>query len=171
MLKKSVETLVLPVDWILSPIEALFNQKEVNQMWKRFVWNNEITNYEVSENGEIKSLFTGKILKQSPTKDGYFSVILHLRNGEKGFRVHRIVALAFIDNPESKPYVNHIDGNKRNNVVTNLEWVTPRENTLHAIKIGLMPPTKCIGVIQYDLDGTKIRKFPSLSEASRSTKI
>ena len=60
------------------------------------------------------------------------------KNGiRKDFKIHRLVAIHFIDNPDNKPFVNHIDGNKLNNNVNNLEWVTEKENTQHAIKTGL----------------------------------
>jgi hypothetical protein len=79
------------------------------------------------------------------------------------------VAIAFIENPENKPYVNHIDGCRSNNSVENLEWCTPAENTQHAVKTGLMSPTREKRVIQYSLNGEKIQEFISLSEAARQT--
>lgn len=65
--------------------------------------------------------------------DGYLTVGLLIGGKQKIFRVHRLVAMAFIPNPENKPYINHIDGNRKNNCVGNLEWCTQKENVIHAI--------------------------------------
>lgn len=64
--------------------------------------------------------------------DGYLNVGLRKEGKQKKFRVHRLVAQAFIPNPEGKPYINHIDGNRKNNHVENLEWCTQKENVYHA---------------------------------------
>lgn len=94
--------------------------------------------YFITEEGLIYSAKTKKVLKNTLSKSrGYYRVTLMLQGCKKNYEVHRLVALAFIPNPENKPQVNHIDGNKLNNHVSNLEWVTDRENKLHGWNIGL----------------------------------
>lgn len=97
--------------------------------------------YLVSDNGEVYSLRSKKILKPDIDKDGY--EIYRIYNEEhkrKTFKGHRLVGLTFIDNPNNLPIVNHIDGNKRNNHLSNLEWCTNKYNVQHAVKTGLMTP-------------------------------
>lgn len=99
--------------------------------------------YEVSNLGRIKSLrrqilagsrkyiLRGRFLKQRCDKDGYLLVDLHNQGNVVTFKVHRLVAEAFIENPQEKPQVNHKDGNRANNLLQNLEWVTDSENKYH----------------------------------------
>lgn len=99
-------------------------------MWKT------VDNYEkyaVSDDGYIKNIRTGKILKNRPDKDGYSRVELYSENG-KGHpkKVHRLVAQAFLKYDPERDQVNHINGNKTDNRVENLEWCTRSENTRHA---------------------------------------
>lgn len=101
----------------------------------------------VSTEGEIFSLRTNKILRCGISKNGYavLSSRLDGRNGKAiCLKIHRLVAEAFIPNPENKPYVNHIDGNKTNNFVENLEWVTAKENVQHGIKLGLFDASHAV---------------------------
>lgn len=97
--------------------------------------------YEVSNEGKVRNLNTGQILKSYETKDGYFIHRLSKgRRGGKTVKVHRLVAIAFIPNLENKPTVNHKDGDKSNNLVNNLEWATRSEQTQHSYNLGLKKP-------------------------------
>lgn len=103
----------------------------------------EFEMYEVSNLGRIKSFALypdGRILKPSVTRDGYLRTALTKDSKVKHLSIHRLVALAFIPNPENKPEVNHINGIKTDNIVDNLEWSTSSENQLHAFKTGLQTP-------------------------------
>lgn len=97
--------------------------------------------FSVSNYGRVYSKRSGKTLKNGKSKSGYpvISTRIGGRNGEAICRkIHRWVAECFVDNPDNKPYVNHKDGDKTNNYYENLEWVTNRENTIHAYETGLM---------------------------------
>ena len=98
-------------------------------------------NYMINRDGKIYSLNRNIFLKYTEDKDGYYKVKL-CNNGEiKTVMVHRIVAIQFIENKDSKKnLINHKDGNKKNNNVENLEWVTSKENTQHAINTNLYKP-------------------------------
>lgn len=88
--------------------------------------------YLVSLVGEVFSLRRGKILKARPTKNGYLQVVLYDGNGgRESVFIHRLVASAFLPNPEGKPQVNHKNGTKADNWVGNLEWATASENQRH----------------------------------------
>lgn len=99
--------------------------------------------YEISNLGRVKSLPRNgtvkheKIVAQKHTHLGRLEVGLNKRDKKKMFLVHRLVAKVFIENPENKPCVNHIDGNPLNNKVENLEWCTHSENMKHAFRTGL----------------------------------
>ena len=96
---------------------------------------------EVSNFGEVKS--HGKIIKGEITSGGYCRVHISHKGVQYKFLVHRLVAEAFILNPKHLPEVNHIDGNKQNNSVDNLEWCTRSQNTSHAFKTGLRNYNGC----------------------------
>lgn len=142
--------------------------------------------YSVSNMGNVKSLarqvynHTGfinkpeRILRQHDDMKGYPRVYFDKDKKTKFVPVHRLVALAFIPNPENKPQVNHIDGNKHNNCVDNLEWCTNRENQLHAIRTGLNDHSKYHSgrayraVLQIDLKTNKvIAEYKSIAEAKQ----
>ena len=94
--------------------------------------------YMVSNQGRVYSKGRKKILTMKNNHDGYLRIQIYAGNNTCRFvSTHRLVALAFIDNPENKPFINHKDGNKANNTVSNLEWVTQKENIIHAWETGL----------------------------------
>lgn len=123
-------------------------------------------------------LYTAKILKACKNGQGYINTQLrHLDSSFETFKVHRLVAQAFIPNPENKPQINHKDGNKQNNRIDNLEWCTNGENGKHAWENGLR--RKNIGVLnkfsipinQYDLDGNLIKEWYCINDISRELGI
>jgi len=94
--------------------------------------------YQVSNLGNVKGLKRNKVKSQTLNSWGYKIISITKPNTKvKSVLVHRLVAKAFIDNPENKEQVNHIDGNKSNNCVHNLEWCNQSENMQHAFKLGL----------------------------------
>lgn len=125
----------------------------MNEIWK------DIPSYEgyyqVSNFGNFRSLpriikyksngtrkYPAKYLLTETTKDNYQRVVLMKDGVKKRYQAHRLVAITFIPNPDNKLCINHIDGNKSNNNVLNLEWCTYSENTIHAIKTGLYDTSK-----------------------------
>src|SRR5699024_845781 len=141
--------------------------------------------YKVTENGDVYSYWVreadskGRILKSVINKDferklkplidskGYPYIDVRFDGKRRCPKIHRLVALAFIPNPENKPQVNHIDGNKENNNINNLEWVTNEENRTHAIKKKLKDEI-AYGIAQYDLDDNLIAVFPTAKKALES---
>ena len=117
----------------------------------------------------------GKQLRPSVDKYGYERVVLTKDGIRKTYSVHKLVALAFIPNPENKTTINHIDGNKRNNNVSNLEWATHKEQKTHEIKNGLCD--KNIEALKISNKKRAIpiifkeNKYSSVREASRKTGI
>jgi len=133
-----------------------------NEIWKEInIENADTSGYFISSLGRFKNK-KGIIMKDyKPHHSGY----IYLRVNIKKYALHRLVALAFIENTENKSIVNHIDGNKLNNKVDNLEWVTCSENSIHAHKLGLNKGHKR-KIIQYDLEMNEIKKFDTIKSAS-----
>jgi len=141
--------------------------------------------YRVSSLGRVESLHRKNvnrdiILNHGKNKFGYIVLRLY-NNGHSGFLLHRLVAMAFIPNPENKPTVNHISGIKSDNTAKNLEWATQSENSLHAYRLGLRH-TPCEGkhgsdnplskpICQFDLNMNLIQEFDSATMASEHTKL
>lgn len=146
-------------------------------MWKAIEETNGMI--EVSDKGEIRSLLRGEpyILKTNKDTKGYHRICVTVNRVKKSYKLHREVAKAFIPNPDNLPQVNHKDGNKDNNSVSNLEWCTNQQNALHAIENGLwssvfegakrVNDAKKRAVIGFfEADGTRM-EFESVSEAER----
>ena len=122
--------------------------------------------YMVSNCGRVKSIKFGKerILKPVTNSSGYLLVGLYKNNIEKKYSVHRLVAEAFLDNPDNLPQVNHRDENKLNNNVDNLEWCTNEYN----INYGTRTERYSKPVLQYTLDGEFVGEWPSARECGRN---
>lgn len=142
--------------------------KTKDERWKKVKGFEE--RYLVSDKGRFFSVHFQRIFKGNLRKDGYLSVCFHYGNKREQTLAHRVVANHFIENIENKPQVNHINGDKSDNRKENLEWVTAKENMIHAVDIGLysqMTKDKEYPIGMYSMEGEFIRKFKSLSEASR----
>lgn len=131
--------------------------------------------YLIDEAGQIFTRYRMRIMKQSLSHDGYMVVGLSKDGGRKQYRVHRLVAEAFIRKEDGKDFINHIDGEKTNNHVSNLEWCTVQENCLHSIHIlgntvtkGGLPPK---AVVSVDLSNGEIAVFASSMDAERKIGI
>ena len=138
-----------------------------HEIWKEIIIENENTNgYYISSLGRFKNK-KGVIMEDyKPHHTGY----IYLRVNIKKYALHRLVALIFIENINNKPFVNHIDGNKLNNKLDNLEWVTCSENNLHSHKLGLTNGHKR-KIIQYNLEMNEIQKYNTIKEASENLNI
>lgn len=128
-------------------------------------------NYEVSNLGKVRNIKSGRLLKPYLTKNGYLRHYLHGHDKRKHLLLHRILATAFIDNPGKKPQVNHIDENKLNNDLSNLEWCTERENNIHGTRTKRAAEKLSRKVIQLDLNDNVLNEFESMRQAERETGI
>lgn len=133
----------------------------MDEQWKEIAG---FPKYRVSNTGEIRSEYSNSILIPFETNSGYLQV--HLSEGGKRFKryIHRLVAEAFVPNPDAKPHVNHIDGNRHNNSFDNIEWCTRSENINHSCYVlgNNVKAVRCVetGVV-----------YPSIKEAARQTGI
>lgn len=167
----------------------------IKEEWKDIDENGFEGYYQISNLGRVRSVdrliigkdgrrrfYTGKLLTQKPDKDGYKYVILKNRGRSKTLKVHRLVGEYFVPNPYNKPFINHLDESKDNNVFTNLEWATPKENSNYGTAIDrarhnrnyeeisrkqLNDTTKSKPVVVYK----KVTVYPSVAEAGRQLNI
>jgi len=135
----------------------------MNEIWRPI---DDYPNYNVSNLGNIKNINTNKVLKIN-CKDGYNNISLSQKENRKSFKVHRLVALAFIENPENKSDVNHKDKNKLNNNVSNLEWMTRKENNIHRCKDLIITTNKNKPIYRIDKNTDEIlEKYNSIEDAA-----
>lgn len=111
----------------------------------------------ISDCGNVFSKRTNKILKLNKIGKGYLAFSTKINGKDICFRVHRLVAKAFIPNVDNKPEVNHKDGDKTNNNFSNLEWVTGKENIIHSIKTGLKIHHKGVANPRSALDSEQVK--------------
>lgn len=141
--------------------------------------------YDISNLGNVRNSKSGKYLKQRVDKLGYFVISLRLNSKRtpKVLRIHRLVAITFLPNYNNLPQVNHIDGNKLNNNITNLEWCTSSHNMKHAYENNLIDHTKLetyrqkatakvsIKVNQYTQNGEFLRTYDSYLQAAKAVGV
>lgn len=141
--------------------------------------------YEVSNLGRVRSLdrhtdrldsvgnprqlfVKGKIIKPAKMKKGYLRLSLSLGHRKRtSLQVHRLVAEAFIPNPNNFPQVNHINENKQDNRASNLEWVTNKENSDHGTRNKRIASANSMPVVMMDNDGNDLKRFNSINDAAR----
>lgn len=152
------------------------------KIWKPIEMQGNVVTHAINQYGEVKVLahtvmrengrmlpVSEKILKPFQTTQGYLAV--DLPSG-KSKGIHRLVAKAFLPKPEGAEVINHKDCNVANNHVTNLEWVTQKENRKHAMDNGLIVKVgKCKPVAQYTLDGKYIETYRSVLDAHSITGV
>ena len=121
----------------------------------------DIKNYEglyaVTSCGKVWSYKYKKFLKPASDKKGYFKVVLYKNGKCKNYKIHRLVAEAYIPNPDNLPQVDHIDNDKTHNYINNLQWITNRNN----VRKGRNKP-----ILQYDLNGNYINEYKSFADAA-----
>ena len=145
--------------------------------------------YSISKNGAIYSHLSNKYLKPYKSNDGYLRVNLSKNGKVKIKMVHRLVAETFLPNPDNLPVVNHMDGNKSNPDICNLEWVSVAENAVHAFDTGLHiisekhrksaskvaaangAKTTSKKIVQLNKDGVVVSNFESVRSAERITGV
>jgi len=158
-------------------------------MWKEILGYEGY--YEVSSKGEVRSLdrevcvkvgdsivirkLKGKLMKLTEGvlqngAPGYMVVNLRKEGVSNVVPVHVLVAKSFLNNPTNLPLVNHIDGDKHNNNISNLEWASYSENNSHALRTGLRSPKQCT-INQYTISGVLLKTYSSVIDASQSVGI
>lgn len=125
--------------------------------------------YMISNLGNIKNCKTNRLIKPFINNGGYYEIVLSINNKRKHFRVHRLVANAFIENPFKYPIINHIDCNRLNNKADNLEWCDYTYNNNYNVKC--TRTGKTVKVKQYDLNMNYIRTFNRMKDIENKYNI
>ena len=124
------------------------------------------SNYEISDKGVLRNRINKRKRKYHINHHGYYKVSIDIGEGEKDYFVHRLVAMVFIPKEEGKEYINHINSNKTDNRVDNLEWCTVQENNAHAY-INNPNMAKKKSVVGKNIDTGEIIEFDSLYQAAK----
>jgi hypothetical protein len=152
-------------------------ETNIQEIWKDVVGYEGY--YQISNLGRVKSLprtnskYPETILKQWYIRKGYLQCQLSVNNIKKAFYVHRLVAIAFIHNPDNLPYINHKDEIKSNNNASNLEWCTNIYNInygtgkIRGLNSRIKNGFRSRPILQFSMDGKFIKEFSSISEANR----
>lgn len=160
-----------------------YSEEELkNEMWKDIIGYEGL--YQISNLGRIKSLerkvrhnYGGlrivpeKILKPSPDGDGYLYISLSKEGKKKNPKIHKLVAYHFLENPDNLPQVNHLDEDKNNNRLSNLEWCTCLHNLTHSNIIRKGNIARAKAIVQKSLTGEVIREYESIAEAQRELSL
>ena len=140
------------------------------EIWKTI---NGYPNYMISSMGNVKNIKTGKLLKTRIGNNGYYTITLSKKGEIKKKDIHRLIAIAFIPNPENKPEIDHINTDKIDNRIENLRWVTHKENINNPISISKMKKNQHLKntfgaehplskpILQFSMDGKLVRKWES----------
>ena len=136
------------------------------EIWKDVVGYEGL--YQVSNLGIVKSLFRyKKILKPFEDNKGYLRVTLYKNNKSKSIKVHKLVAEAFIPNPNNYDCINHKDENKMNNRVENLEFCSFYYNLMYGTRVQRIAKKNNKPILQFDLEGNIIKEYESITQASK----
>jgi len=133
--------------------------------------------YSITEEGQVWSHKYKRWMKNQVDRAGYWAIQLYKDKEYKRFLVHRLVAMTFIPNPNGLPQVNHINGNKLDNRIANLEWCTKSADSLHMHRMGFVKhlhnprPWNKRPVDQYTPDGKFIKRYPGVVDAAKETGI
>ena len=176
-------------------IRELFTDKENLSRWRKpdsltgEIWKDikGFENlYQISNLGRVKLLdkesphfnsihgvkFISELIKKTEIgKNGYYRVGLTKDNKTKHFLIHRLVGIAFMPNPENKPQINHKNGNKLDNRLENLEWVTRSENSIHAIKTGLIHIKRGDDCLNRKINSVKAKEIKDLLKEKSNNKL